>query len=108
LPPVEHKFPQSHFPHDSINSLFLNSIVLGAVQGQLRSAFSKINTLHTKNSFTFAIISGDLFAEDDDEVSDLLDGKIIVPLPTYFTVGLSQFPQRVVDKLEKDEEVSRF
>ncbi|KFY29548.1 hypothetical protein V493_02293 [Pseudogymnoascus sp. VKM F-4281 (FW-2241)] len=80
-------------------------IVIGAVQGQLRSAFTKIATLHGKNSFTFAIISGDLFAEDDDEVTELLDGKIIVPLPTYFTVGLSQFPQRVVDKLANDDEL---
>lgn len=72
----------------------------------MRSAFTKIGTLHAKNSFTFAIISGDLFAEDDDEVKDLLEGKIIVPLPTYFTVGLSQFPQRVIDKLTKDDEVS--
>lgn len=79
---------------------------MGAVQGQLRSAFTKIGTLHAKNSFTFAIISGDLFAEDDDEVTDLLDGKIVIPLPTYFTVGLSQFPQRVIDKLSNDDEVS--
>lgn len=101
-------FPTSFIRHGSINSPFLNSIVVGAVQGQLRSAFSKIATLHAKNTFTFAIISGDLFAEDDDEVTDLLDGKIVVPLPTYFTVGLSQFPQRIVDKLTKDDEVSRF
>lgn len=79
---------------------------MGAVQGQLRSAFTKIGTLHAKNSFTFAIISGDLFAEDGDEVTDLLDGKIVIPLPTYFTVGLSQFPQRVIDKLSNDDEVS--
>lgn len=81
---------------------------MGAVQGQLRSAFTKISTLHAKNSFTFAIISGDLFAEDDDEVTDLLGGKIVIPLPTYFTVGLSQFPQRVIDKLSSDDEVSQF
>lgn len=82
-----------------------NSIVIGAVNGQLQSAFSKIGTLHAKNNFTFAIIVGDLFDEDDDVVTDLLSGKITVPLPTYFTVGLSQFPQRVIDKLLKDEDV---
>lgn len=100
--------PTSLLRRDSVKLTFLNSIVVGAVQGQLRLAFSKIATLHAKNKFTFAIISGDLFAEDDDEVTALLDGKIIIPLPTYFTVGLSQFPQRVVDKLAKDDEVSRF
>jgi hypothetical protein len=72
----------------------------------LQSAFSKIGALHAKNEFTFAIISGDLFGEDNDEITDLLDGKIIVPLPTYFTIGLNQFPQRVIDKLAKHDDVS--
>jgi hypothetical protein len=107
LPLVEHEaLSTSHLCHAPVTYFFLNSIVVGAVQGQLRSAFSKIGTLHAKNQFTFAIISGDLFAEDDDEVTDLLSGNIVVPLPTYFTVGLNQFPQRVVDKLAKEEEVS--
>lgn len=87
-------------------SLFQNRIVIGAINGQLQSAFTKIGTLHAKNNFTFAIVSGDLFSEDDDAVTDLLNGKITIPLPTYFTIGLNPFPQRVIDKLSTDEDVS--
>ncbi len=70
----------------------------------MRETFKKIETLHAKNSFTFAVVSGDLFGEDDDAVKDLLAGNIAVHLPLYFTVGLNPFPQSVVDKLLKDEE----
>jgi hypothetical protein len=81
-------------------------IVIGAINGQLRPAFSKLTTLHAKAGFSFAIVTGDLFADDDDAVSDLLADKISIPLPTYFTVGLNPLPQRVVDRLSKDEDVS--
>ena len=81
-------------------------MVIGAVNGQLRSAFSKISNLHAKNSFTLAIVSGDLFGEDDQEVADLLEGKISVPISTYFTVGQNPFPASVADKLSRDENVS--
>ncbi|CZR50215.1 probable meiotically up-regulated gene 161 protein [Phialocephala subalpina] len=80
-------------------------IVLGAVNGQLKSAFTKLSTLHTKNSFSFAIVVGNLFAEDDDAVSELLAGSIAVPLPTYFTVGTSPLPARINEKIKKDEEI---
>jgi hypothetical protein len=76
------------------------------VNGQFQTLFTKLTTLHGKNSFSFAIIAGNLFANDDDAVSDLLAERISVPLPTYFTVGSNPLPQRVVDKLLKDEDVS--
>jgi hypothetical protein len=60
--------------------------------------------LHAKNNFSFAIIAGNLFSEDNDVVSDLLADKITIPLPTYFTVGTSPLPQRIIEKIEKDEE----
>lgn len=78
---------------------------MGAVNGQLQPVFTKLSTLHAKNSFSLAIVSGDLFGDDNQSVSDLLDGKIPVPLPTYFTVGASPLPQRIIEKIEKDEEV---
>lgn len=82
-----------------------NRIVLGDVNGQLQPVFTKLSTLHAKNSFAFAIVSGNLFAEDNDAVSDLLSNKIAVPFPTYFTVGTTPLPQRIIEKIEKDEEV---
>jgi hypothetical protein len=63
-------------------------------------------TLHTKNNFSLAIVTGNLFAEDNDAVSDLLAGRIAIPLPTYFTVGTNPLPQRIIEKIEKDEDVS--
>lgn len=51
-------------------------------------------------------MTGNLFAADDDEaLSELLEGKIEVPVSTYFTVGSKELPQRVFDKLSKDEDV---
>lgn len=80
--------------------------VLGHVNGQLRPAFTKITTLHSKNDFSFALVVGNLFGpDDDDSVTDLLSGNIEVPLPTYFTVGTHALPARIVDKIVKEEEI---
>ncbi len=80
--------------------------MLGDVNGQLQPVFKKISTLHEKNKFSLAIVAGNLFSEDNDSVSGLLAGNISIPLPTYFTVGITPLPQRIIDKIEKDEEVS--
>ncbi|KAL2060164.1 hypothetical protein VTL71DRAFT_9559 [Oculimacula yallundae] len=80
-------------------------LVLGDIYGQLQSTFTKVSSLHAKNSFSLAIVAGNLFAEDDTAVDDLLGGKIQIPLPTYFTVGTTALPQRIIDKIEKDEEI---
>ena len=72
----------------------------------MRAVFKKVSTLHEKNKFSLAIVAGNLFSEDDDSVSELLAGNISIPLPTYFTVATTPLPQRIIDKIEKDEEVS--
>lgn len=85
------------------------SIVLGNLNGKLESAFQKLATLQSKNNFAFAIITGNLFGADEDEstVSRLLNGDITVPLSTYFTVGTTPLPSRVIERIEKDEDVSQ-
>ncbi|EEY18923.1 cwfJ domain-containing protein [Verticillium alfalfae VaMs.102] len=81
-------------------------LVFGALNGALKPAFTKAATLHSKNKFDFAIISGNLFAESDDETAaSLLNGEIAVPLPTYFTVGTSALPAAIVAKIEANEEI---
>ncbi|KAK4465560.1 CwfJ C-terminus 1-domain-containing protein-like protein [Cladorrhinum samala] len=81
--------------------------IFGSVNGQLRSAFSKLSSLQKKNAFNFAIVTGNLFGQDeDDELTDLLEGRIEVPCSTYFTVGNIPLPPRVIEKIEKDEEVA--
>jgi hypothetical protein len=88
------------------SKLTSHSIVLGDANGQLQAVFKKISTLHEKNKFSLAIVAGNLFSRDDDSVSELLADNISIPLPTYFTVGTTPLPQRIIEKIEKDEEVS--
>ncbi|KAI1435383.1 CwfJ C-terminus 2-domain-containing protein-like protein [Xylaria sp. CBS 124048] len=82
-------------------------IVLGSPSGQLQEAFAKLETLHKKQSFSFAIVVGNLFSADEDNetVRKLLDGSIRVPLSTYFTVGTTPLPQPIVELIEKDEDI---
>lgn len=74
----------------------------------METAFKKLTTLHAKNNFALALVVGNLFAEaqDDDAVSALLDGRIAVPCPTYFTVGTTALPPAVIKKIEADEEIA--
>ncbi|KAF7909194.1 uncharacterized protein EAE98_012273 [Botrytis deweyae] len=85
-------------------------IVLGDVNGHIRNVFTKLTSLQLKNNFALAIVAGNLFAgaedtEAEDTVTDLIMGKIPIPLPTYFTVGSLPLPKRIIEKIEKDEEI---
>ncbi|OLN97120.1 CWF19-like protein [Colletotrichum chlorophyti] len=80
-------------------------IVLGSLNGKLQPAMAKLASLHAKNAFNFAIITGNLFGVDGDEVDSLINGGIKVPLPTYFTVGTMPLPPQIVAKIEADEEI---
>ncbi|KAL8727765.1 MAG: hypothetical protein Q9166_005820 [cf. Caloplaca sp. 2 TL-2023] len=86
-------------------------IVTGALEGTFPSFFEKLIKLHSKNSFSLAIALGDFFAdpekasdEDDKSLAALIDGKINIPLPTYFTLGKHPLPKPVVEKLEESED----
>ncbi|KAI1204246.1 CwfJ C-terminus 2-domain-containing protein-like protein [Annulohypoxylon truncatum] len=81
--------------------------VLGSVNGKFESAFQKLATLHQKQNFAFAIITGDLFTfdQDEDSLSRLLNGEIQIPISTYFTIGTIPLPDRVVERVEKGEDV---
>ena len=85
------------------------SFVFGSINGQFRPAFAKLATFHAKNNFSFAIVTGNLFAEGDaqnqDDLNALLEGKITIACPTYFTVGTTAFPTRVVEMLETNHEL---
>lgn len=84
--------------------------MVGSVQGNFKKAFEKISKLQAKQKFDLAIIVGDVFgsATNDttsDDLRALLNGQIHIPLPTYFTIGDSAFPDVVRAKLEADEDV---
>ncbi|KAL8845602.1 MAG: hypothetical protein Q9176_000238 [Flavoplaca citrina] len=83
-------------------------IVSGAAKGRFRPVLEKIAKLHSKNSFSLAIILGDFFAvpesssdEDDSNLLALINGEVEVPLPTYFTAGKYPLPSSVIEKLEQ-------
>ncbi|KAI0456477.1 CwfJ C-terminus 2-domain-containing protein-like protein [Xylaria acuta] len=82
-------------------------IVLGSPDGKLQEAFAKLETLHRKQNFSFAIVTGNLFAaeQDDSILHELLNGAIRVPLSTYFTVGTTPLPRPVVERIGKDEDI---
>lgn len=85
-------------------------VVLGNVNGALQEVFTRLAKLHTKQTFSFAIVVGDLFGDcsgeqELNEISSLLQGSISVPLPTYFTVGSQPIPTNIVEKIESDDEV---
>ncbi|KAG6234866.1 hypothetical protein E4U25_005512 [Claviceps purpurea] len=82
-------------------------IVLGSLNGQLEAAFKKLATLHAKNNFSLAILTGDVFTPETEDatISALLSGALEVPLPTYFTIGSHSLPPRIAAKVEKDEEL---
>ena len=54
------------------------------------------------------MVTGNLFsdAQDDDQLALLLSGRIDIPCPTYFTVGTTALPARVIEKIEKDDEIA--
>ncbi|KAF4512518.1 hypothetical protein G6O67_001648 [Ophiocordyceps sinensis] len=82
-------------------------IVLGSINGQLEPALQKLATLHAKNNFCLAILTGDVFtpATSPDVISLLTSGTLEVPLPTYFTIGTQPLPASIVAKVEADEEI---
>ncbi|KAL8933292.1 MAG: hypothetical protein Q9216_006435 [Gyalolechia sp. 2 TL-2023] len=74
-------------------------------------ASKMVSKLHSKNSFSLAIFLGDFFSnpevssdKDDANVSDLINGKITIPLPTYFTLGKHPLPGSVIEKLEQSDD----
>ncbi|KAL4985243.1 CwfJ C-terminus 1-domain-containing protein-like protein [Aspergillus falconensis] len=85
-------------------------VVIGNVNCELQEVFTKLAKLHVKQSFSFAIITGDLFGDCSREhelqqMTALLQGNIAVPLPTYFTLGSKALPARVIEQLEANDEV---
>ena len=87
-----------------------HSVIVGDVNSRLSEVFTKLATLHAKQSFAFAIIVGNLFADqetasdaENDEVWKLLNGTIEVPLPTYFALGTHSLPSTVVARLQSGD-----
>ena len=85
-------FPQSYTP-TSTNMRY--SAVIGAVNGKFSAVFTALTKLQAKQNFAFAIIAGNLCGDLEDvteeqttDLDKLLEGKINVSLPTYFSLCL--------------------
>lgn len=84
--------------------------MIGDINGRFSEVFRKLASLHSKNSFSFAIICGDLFADpststplDEENITALLSGSVVVPLTTYFFIGRHPFPSRVIEHLASSD-----
>ena len=83
--------------------------MVGSIQGHLRSALGKLSKLQKKQDFSFSIVIGDLFGDGSiegqaEELDELLSGALEFPLQTYFTVGDFSLPEKVIEKLEANDE----
>jgi hypothetical protein len=81
--------------------------VVGNIHGKIEEFFQKLGSLQSKTSFSFAIVAGNLFAdpksatnEDVEAIQKLLDGRITVPLTTYFALGTHELPPKVAFKID--------
>lgn len=86
------------------------SVVIGSVNGRLSEVFGKVASLHAKQSFAFAIVAGNLFANpestsesESEEVDKLLKGSIDIALPTYFSVSNSRLPVPILERLQSND-----
>lgn len=87
----------------------MHRAIIGDIDGQLSVVLGKLANIHAKQPIAFAIIAGNLFAEPDqsteadhEDLAKLLEDKIEIPLPTYFTLGKRPLPNAVVDKLKSN------
>ncbi|PYH90354.1 CwfJ domain protein [Aspergillus ellipticus CBS 707.79] len=85
-------------------------VVIGDVNCELQDVFTKLSKLHIKQNFAFAIVVGDLFGDcstehELEQISALLQGNIVVPVPTYFTLGSRPLPTRIIEAIEANDEV---
>ncbi|KAL1916272.1 uncharacterized protein VTP21DRAFT_5889 [Calcarisporiella thermophila] len=83
-------------------------LAVGSANGKIREYFNKISTINSKHGpFDMLLCVGDLFAanQDDEIISDLVNGKIEVPLASYFITGQNGIPDVVREKLDSYGEV---
>lgn len=82
-------------------------LVLGPVNGRFQELVAKVSAIQSKHGpFTALFVVGDLFHPDPTEgvlqqQSDLLDGKLSLPIATYFYLGTSSLPSQIAEKVEE-------
>ncbi|CAO3652568.1 unnamed protein product [Cunninghamella blakesleeana] len=81
-------------------------LVTGLVEGNYVTFFEKIASLNDKHGpFDVLLCTGNFFSKEttDSDISDLLLGKVKVPLTTYFMDGEIQLPNTVQERVDNYE-----
>ncbi|TFK30054.1 hypothetical protein FA15DRAFT_195152 [Coprinopsis marcescibilis] len=83
-------------------------LTVGSAIGSISQLFAKIKSIDAKNGkFDLALCIGDFFGpvqteeDSNDEISQLLSGKLEAPLECYIMQGDQPLSQRVIDKFAK-------
>ncbi|KAG0171603.1 hypothetical protein DFQ29_008756 [Apophysomyces sp. BC1021] len=86
--------------------LYLNRLVTGSVHGKFSEFFAKAQSIHEKHGpFDALLCTGDFFGKDssESEINDLVNGKIDVPLTTYFIIGHNPIPEAIQKHIESTD-----
>ncbi|KAJ2934947.1 hypothetical protein H1R20_g2137, partial [Candolleomyces eurysporus] len=83
-------------------------LTVGSAVGSIRELFAKVKVIDAKHGkFDLLLCAGDFFGpltEDDsvdDEVSQLLEGRIEAPIESYIMQGDQPLPGKVIEKFAK-------
>ncbi|KAH9950204.1 nuclear protein [Amylocystis lapponica] len=86
-------------------------LTVGSAAGSIRELFSKIKTIDAKHGkFDLVLCTGDFFGPpkdegeevgEDDEIAQLLDGRLEAPVECYIMQGEHPLPAPVIEKFAK-------
>ncbi|KAH7921377.1 nuclear protein [Leucogyrophana mollusca] len=96
----------------SLGSLPVKILTVGSAVGSVRDLFAKVKAINAKHGkFECVLCIGDFFgplkeetinnSDGEDDVSQLLDGKLEAPLKCYIMQGENPLPEAVIEKYAK-------
>ncbi|KAK9722796.1 hypothetical protein K7432_002418 [Basidiobolus ranarum] len=86
-----------------MSSTPLKTIVVGSVHGQIKQLFSKIELINKKNGpFDVLLCGGDFFGSHLEDLEDLVENRINVPVTTYFISGSNAIPEIIQNKIDQN------
>ncbi|EMR09433.1 hypothetical protein PNEG_02376 [Pneumocystis murina B123] len=80
-------------------------LFFGSSNGNFKKIFEKTHDLNKKHNFDFLFCIGDFLPEsgtDELEIIDLLEGRIQIPITTYFSIGKQRLHKKVEKKAIKN------
>ncbi|KAG2230013.1 hypothetical protein INT48_003059, partial [Thamnidium elegans] len=81
-------------------------LVTGSTNGKFKDLFTKAKQIHEKyGPFDVHLCTGNFFNADtnEEDIQELLDNKIDIPLMTYFIIGDTPFPATVQQHIEAND-----